>query len=257
MPRPLKVGLDYFPLDVNFFSNKKIKALRRAFGATGIAVYLNILCRVYSSGYYYRFTSEEDLVADIAEDVSNGRFRSVIACVADVIRHLIENGIIDKTFYERDLVITGKAMQEQYALSASKAKRKIDFGIYQLVDVLPTIPENKVSSEETPVNSEETPVNSEFSTQSKVNKNKENITLQQQTDTRARDGEIEPIPNALDVLAYFSKYGIEDGDQIDRFISYNNKREWDCLPDWKKAARQWMRQIPRPPITNPNYKKGE
>ena len=73
MPRPLKVGLDYFPLDVNFFSNKKIKALRRAFGATGIAVYLNILCRVYSSGYYYRFTSEEDLVADIAEDVSMGQ----------------------------------------------------------------------------------------------------------------------------------------------------------------------------------------
>lgn len=176
MPRPIKVGLDYFPLDVDFFSNKKIKALRRAYGATGIAVYLNILCRVYSSGYYYRFTSEEDLAADIAEDISNGQIRKVIACVVNVIHHLVDNGIIDKSLYEQELVITGKAMQEQYAESACKAKRKIEIGIYQLGDAFQSAPEKEVNSEETAVNSEETTVISEFSTQSKVKESKEKNT---------------------------------------------------------------------------------
>ena len=56
MGRPIKIGLDYFPLDTCFFQNPKIKALRRDRGSIGIAVYLNILCRVYGSGYYYKYS---------------------------------------------------------------------------------------------------------------------------------------------------------------------------------------------------------
>ena len=39
MGRPKEVRLKYFPLDVNFFSNRKIKILKSRYGADGIAVY--------------------------------------------------------------------------------------------------------------------------------------------------------------------------------------------------------------------------
>lgn len=252
MSRPVKAGLDYFPLDVDFFSNKKIKALRRTYGATGIAVYLNILCRVYSSGYYYRFTSEEDLAADIAEDISNGQIRKVIVCVVDVIHHLVDNGIIDKSLYEQELVITGKAMQEQFAESASKAKRKIEIGIYSLiekekeVDVFQTAPKNTVSSEKTEVNSEETPVNSEEMQQSKVKKNKVNntTTCSAPARTHARgkhknvilsDEDYEAIIASgipADYIDYFSERLVKGG------YHYPNHaktiREW-----WKRDSKTW------------------
>ena len=43
MPRPQKEGLDYFPLDVTFFSDPKIKILKARYGVDGIAVYIYLL----------------------------------------------------------------------------------------------------------------------------------------------------------------------------------------------------------------------
>ena len=40
MSRPPKAGIDYFPLDVDFFTDKKIRILKARYGADGIAIYL-------------------------------------------------------------------------------------------------------------------------------------------------------------------------------------------------------------------------
>jgi len=37
-------GLDYFPLEIDFFSDKKIKILKARYGADGITIYLYLLC---------------------------------------------------------------------------------------------------------------------------------------------------------------------------------------------------------------------
>lgn len=44
MARPFKKGLEYFPLDSNFLSNRKTQRLIHRFGCNGICVYLGILC---------------------------------------------------------------------------------------------------------------------------------------------------------------------------------------------------------------------
>ena len=69
MGRQLKVGLDYFSLDVGLFSDKKIKSLRAHFGADGIAFYLYILCEVYKDqGYYVQ--ADADILLRYTESVS-------------------------------------------------------------------------------------------------------------------------------------------------------------------------------------------
>ena len=178
MARPYKVGLGYFPLDTDFFHNPKIKALRREYGAVGVLTYLNILCRAYSEGgYWFKVPSIDYLAHDIAEEISNTHIQRVASCVRETISYLIDQGSLDKGLIERG-VGSGIAIQEQYVLSAYKAKRHINLGVYQLVDPLEVIRKNKVISEETQVNSEETPVISEESTQSKEKvKERENTTL--------------------------------------------------------------------------------
>lgn len=42
MPRPIKKGLTYFPLDVDFFRDRKIKTLKGRFGVDGIILYLSL-----------------------------------------------------------------------------------------------------------------------------------------------------------------------------------------------------------------------
>ena len=47
MARLPKQGLDYFPLDVDFESDPKLRKLVRAHGSEGILVYIEFLCIVY------------------------------------------------------------------------------------------------------------------------------------------------------------------------------------------------------------------
>ncbi len=166
MPRPLKQGLDYFPLDTDFFTNKKTKRLRRAHDTIGILTYLNLLSRVYREGYFYRFDDLEEFSMDIAEEIANKQLRSVAAGVAETINYLVGRGILDQGLFEQG-VISGVALQEQYVISTYKRKRKIKMDVHLLVDVDKVISEYKKNSEETAVNSEES-----TQRESKENKNK-------------------------------------------------------------------------------------
>ena len=123
MGRKPKVGLDYFPLYHDFFTNKKTQALRRAHSHVGILTYLNILCRVYDNGYYYRFDDFEELCMDIAEEIANEQLRRTATGVAETINYLVGRGILDEGLFKRG-VISGVALQEQYVTSSYKAKRK-------------------------------------------------------------------------------------------------------------------------------------
>lgn len=67
MARPKSDGLSYFPFDVDFFSDIKIKSLRAHFGADGIALYIYCLCEIYRSGYCVKIS--EDFIDCAAADL--------------------------------------------------------------------------------------------------------------------------------------------------------------------------------------------
>ena len=249
MSRPVKKGLGYFPLDTDFFSNKKIKNLRRAHGTIGVLTYLNLLCRVYQNGYYYRFDDLDELSMDIAEEIAFSQLRATATGVTETINYLVGRGILAEGLFKQG-IISGEALQEQYVISAYKAKRKIDMSVHCLVDVLQVIEKIKVNAEETTVNAEKTTVNSEFGTQSKVKKNKTNKREDIPTTTttnsslfiaRTRDN----APTDLEIFEYFSKKIGEEaaGTEAYRFVQYNDSRGWTCLPQWELAAEHWIENI--------------
>ena len=56
MARPIKHGLDYFPFDVDFFSDEKLYAISGEFGIKGEITTIKLLCAVYRNGYYIEWT---------------------------------------------------------------------------------------------------------------------------------------------------------------------------------------------------------
>lgn len=171
MGRKVKKGLDYFPLYHDFFTSKKIKALRRAHGSIGILTYLNILCKVYDHGYFYKFDSIEELAMDIAEEIANAQLRATATGVTETINYLVGQGILDEGLFKQG-IISGVALQEQYVISSYKAKRKIEMDVYCLLQkneegvyVSGSTPEKNISPEEIPIFTEEIPINTEESTQ--------------------------------------------------------------------------------------------
>jgi hypothetical protein len=237
MARPYKAGLDYFPLDTDFFTNKKIKNLRRAHGTIGVLTYLNLLCRVYSNGYYYRFYDIEELSMDIAEEIANAQLRSVSTSVTETINYLVGRGILSQELFERG-IISGEALQEQYVLSAYKAKRQLKMDVHCLVDVNVVIQKSKVNSEEIGVNSEETKVNLENGTQSKVSNTNNNNSLSLSACARVE-------PTIVDAARYFEQSGLKKTEALreaEKFIEFNASRSWDCLKKgtWEQTADSWL-----------------
>ena len=277
MGRDIKVGLDYFPIYHDFFQNKKIKALRRAHGPIGLLTYLNILCRVYDHGYYYRFDSIAELAQDIAEEIASEQLRKVAARVTESIHYLVEHQILAEEFFKQD-VLTGVTMQEQYIKSMYRMKRKLKMDTYLLVDVLEVLEKIKENSEQIGFSSEQIGFSSEESTQSKSkskseskseNEIEKNFLFETTTTTAcACEGEqetpegveksetVENAPSLYGVLQYFKSLFLRydsDGlqryenfmplDEARKFIAYNEKRGWDCMPDWKTSANLWLARL--------------
>lgn len=174
--RNTKTNFDFFRMATDFFSNKKIKALRRHFGSVGILTYLYILAYSYGNdGYYIRIDSIEEFAYDIAESIGNSNLTQIASVATDCINYLASRGEINKHLLDKG-VISGESIQRQYIEMCLASKRKVEIKEeYRLVDTSEyPMEKNPICSEEIAISSEEIPINSEEIQPSKLNNNKEN-----------------------------------------------------------------------------------
>lgn len=63
MARRRQEGNLFFRLDVDFFSDRKVKILKARYGADGITLYLYLLCEIYKIGYYLKIDEDFEYIA--------------------------------------------------------------------------------------------------------------------------------------------------------------------------------------------------
>ena len=120
MSRIQATGISYFPIDVDFFSDKKVKILKARYGADGIAVYLYILCQIYREGYYTRV--DDDFKFMMSSDLNMSADK-----VEQVMLFLFERSMFDEQLLKSDDVITGTGIQKRWqeAVKTRAAKTPI------------------------------------------------------------------------------------------------------------------------------------
>lgn len=231
MARPVETAFAYFPLDCTFFSNDKVKALRRAYGSIGVLTYIYILCTVYGNGYYYKVKNLDQFAYDIAESIANKQLESVAARVRESIDYMADGvDLIDRSCLDMG-ILTSRSIQEQYSATIAKFKRKTQIKEYNLLTPIEHLPKSTVNSEETVVNSEKTHINSEKTPRKRKGKRKEEISL-------TRDKE---LPTLEEIKAYCK----ERNNRVDpqRFFDYYSANGWmigrSPMLDWRAAVRRW------------------
>lgn len=118
--------MEYFPVDLDIFQDKKVRRLIRRGGAGAMAVYVQLLCQVYGQGYY--LTLDEDTIFLVSEQVgeigdtsSDGRGNEQM--VKDIILDCLAVGLFDKGMYDNG-VLTSRGIQERYLkMMAMRTKR--------------------------------------------------------------------------------------------------------------------------------------
>ncbi|MCW6681576.1 conserved phage C-terminal domain-containing protein [Aerococcaceae bacterium NML160702] len=164
MARTVKEGLPYFPLDTDFYINRKIRRLLHSQGSNALAVWTVVMAKIYGGkGYYLEL--DEDTCFDIGDAIAVSE-----GAVQEIIKLAIKVRLFDKDLYEKYGILTSRGIQEQYLDIIKKTNRKNTIEEKFLIK-LEEIPQK---SNFNGLKLEETPEKSEEMQQSKVKENKVN-----------------------------------------------------------------------------------
>ena len=172
MGRPQTKGLYYFSLDVDFFSDTKVKIVKARYGADGVLLYLYLLCAIYKNGYYIKIDDDFSFVA--ADDLGMEKTK-----IEQIMNFLLGRSLFDDTLFKSDKVLTShgiqKRFQEGVRSKASKTPLTVEEKFWLLSEdetksFIKVRPRDN-SSAKNPSFSEKNPHNSE---KNDINKRKEN-----------------------------------------------------------------------------------
>jgi len=108
MARPKKIGLDYFPLDVDFYSDVKVrKLMRNNGGGKALAVYTVLLCSIYEGGYYMVWDSDSPFIMSEKLGFEEGYLK-------EVTKYCVSVGLFDKDLFEKSHILTSRSIQSRY-----------------------------------------------------------------------------------------------------------------------------------------------
>ena len=160
MARPIKKGLDYFPMQTNILSDLKVRRMKRKYGAESFLLYVTFLCDIYSNGFYLK--ADEDYIFDLSDQLRMSEEE-----VQTMLREMIHVGLFDARLYAEKQILTSKRIQDCYFLTKAKRTELLD-------DEEKDYLLEKVNEVKTPVMEVKTPEKTNLSTQRKEKKREEN-----------------------------------------------------------------------------------
>ncbi|MDC0751914.1 DUF4373 domain-containing protein [Enterococcus innesii] len=157
--RPTKKGLDYFPLDVDFLSDLKVRRIIKACGKEAVHILVALLANIYrDEGYYVLW--DDDLAFLVADEVGTKE-----GTVEELVRKAVQVKFFDKDIFDKYSVLTSKGIQNRYIL-ATKERKKVELEFKYLLT-------NEVNRSNISINGRNNSVNQGNNQQSKVKESKE------------------------------------------------------------------------------------
>ncbi len=128
-------GLQYFPLDVNFFENNKIAIIISDYGLEATAVVLKLFSQIYKSGYYMDWNEK---IGKIFSTSFHTKYS--YATIMNLVNSLVEEDIFNKKMYEEYHILTSEKIQNCYfTATVRRKKQKISNPEYLLIaDMIPS-----------------------------------------------------------------------------------------------------------------------
>ncbi|EAD8780235.1 DUF4373 domain-containing protein [Listeria monocytogenes] len=173
MARPLKEGLDYFPLDVDADYDDKFQLIETLHGPTGFAIMIKLFMKIYSQNFFYKWTETEQILFAKRVNVDINTLKTV---VNDCIKyHLFDNNLFNEF-----QILTSLGIQERYFTAIGRRKKQIVVLEYLLLDrsevtnLCPKIVFANINGVNDDINTEQEGLMSTLSTQTKVKESKVN-----------------------------------------------------------------------------------
>lgn len=128
MAQPVKIGLDYFPLNVDIFDNEKVMAISKEFGIKGEIVVIRLLCAIYRNGYFIEWN-------ELQRNRLQMNMPGVSSELLDtIVQRLVRWEFFDRTlFYSTAQVLSSRSIQKRY-FNAVRRRKTPAWLPYLLID---------------------------------------------------------------------------------------------------------------------------
>lgn len=130
MGRLMKIGLDFFPLEVTY--DIKYKLMIAKYGLRGIGFIDSLYREIYKEGYF--LTLEQNILLLLASDLKESEEE-----LEKMLEFSIEIGFFCKEIYEEFSVLTSKGIQRRF--TAAIVKRKQVVFLKHLLLIKPEVPD--------------------------------------------------------------------------------------------------------------------
>ncbi|MEG2599880.1 MAG: DUF4373 domain-containing protein [Muribaculaceae bacterium] len=137
MARTSKIGLDYFPMDIDIFNDLRIRKLIKYQGGKAVTVYALLLCNIYKCGYYMEWDKE---LPFICSELTG--FEEVY--ISEVIKTCLTLGLFSKELFEENEILTSIGIQKRYSRICAQCRRICNIVEYNLIE--PQDTSHKVTS---------------------------------------------------------------------------------------------------------------
>lgn len=107
MARPQKVGVDYFPLDVDIDQDDKVAIIEAQHGIIGFGIIVKLLMHIYKNSYYYEWTEKEQILFSRRVNVD-------INQVNVIINDCVKWGLFDEKLFKEFKILTSRGVQKRY-----------------------------------------------------------------------------------------------------------------------------------------------
>ena len=163
MARPVKEGLEYFPLDCDIDQDDKVALIEAQHGIKGFGVVIKLLMKIYKNGYFYEWTEKEQLLFSKRVNVD-------INEVNVIINDLIKWNFFNEELFRSKKILTSNGIQKRYLAAVGRRQKVKILKEYLLLDdETINVYKNLVIVD---INSSSEEVNVDIGTQSKVKKSK-------------------------------------------------------------------------------------
>lgn len=228
MARTVKTGLEYFPFDIDFFQDLRIRKLIKYQGGKAVTVYALLLCIIYKDGYYIRWDNELPFVISEQTGYDEAYIQEVINCCLNI-------GLFSKELFKAEGVMTSKGIQERYMNINRLCKRTATVSEYNLLDYKPKVEGNPKPVRKKKVQAE-SPAMTVEPTQAVYT-----LTLEQEIEQLKKD------ESWLDGLRQLHSVNIEQlRNSLDEFkvqCVADGKERHQSMQDAKQHFNSWLRIV--------------
>ena len=116
MARPISQGIDYFPLDVGFLRDIKVRKIIRACGISATPILIDLLGNIFrDEGYYMRWGEDEPFLIADEVGVSEG-------AVIETVQKAVQVDFFNANMFETYGILTSRGIQKRFFKAVERRK---------------------------------------------------------------------------------------------------------------------------------------